>query len=66
MSDPEVKAAVSRLVGSAITEARGDTETSQAQTIFDELVSDLILTTAIQAHRDVKRSRASCGICETR
>lgn len=29
-------------------------------------MADLVLTTAINAHRDIKRSRSTCGICGTK
>ncbi|KAK4685321.1 SAGA-associated factor 11, partial [Tremellales sp. Uapishka_1] len=37
-----------------------------AEVIFEELLADLVLTTAISAHREVKRGQAICGICGTR
>ncbi|OXG17348.1 hypothetical protein C366_03436 [Cryptococcus neoformans Tu401-1] len=34
--------------------------------ILDEMLDDLILTTTISAHREVKRGRVICGTCGTR
>ncbi|CAD6585915.1 MAG: hypothetical protein TREMPRED_004275 [Tremellales sp. Tagirdzhanova-0007] len=37
-----------------------------AKTIFEELLADLLLTTAISAHREIKRGRVLCGTCGTK
>ncbi|ODO06896.1 hypothetical protein I350_04256 [Cryptococcus amylolentus CBS 6273] len=37
-----------------------------ASSMFDEMLDDLILTTAISAHREIKRGRAICGTCGTK
>ncbi|WRT69514.1 uncharacterized protein IL334_006500 [Kwoniella shivajii] len=43
------------------------TEIRQASNaILDEMINDLILTTAMSAHREIKRGRAICGTCGTR
>ncbi|WWC65687.1 uncharacterized protein I303_108308 [Kwoniella dejecticola CBS 10117] len=34
--------------------------------ILEEMINDLILTTAMSAHREIKRGRAICGTCGTR
>ncbi|KIR34542.1 hypothetical protein I352_02791 [Cryptococcus deuterogattii MMRL2647] len=39
---------------------------SVAKTILHEMLDDLILTTTISAHREVKRGRVICGTCGTR
>ncbi|WVQ75053.1 hypothetical protein IAR50_004662 [Cryptococcus sp. DSM 104548] len=37
-----------------------------ASSMFDEMLDDLILTTAISAHREIKRGRVICGTCGTK
>ncbi|WVN86954.1 uncharacterized protein L203_102129 [Cryptococcus depauperatus CBS 7841] len=37
-----------------------------AQVVLQEMIDDLILTTAISAHREIKRGRVICGTCGTR
>ncbi|KAL1413195.1 hypothetical protein Q8F55_000946 [Vanrija albida] len=37
-----------------------------AESIFAELLGESVLTTTIEAHREIKRGQAMCGICGTR
>ncbi|KAK8849504.1 hypothetical protein IAR55_004838 [Kwoniella newhampshirensis] len=37
-----------------------------ASAVFDEMVNDMILSTAMAAHREIKRGRVICGTCGTR
>ncbi|WVQ79397.1 hypothetical protein IAT38_001494 [Cryptococcus sp. DSM 104549] len=37
-----------------------------ANMILSEMIDDLVLTTAIAAHREIKRGRVTCGTCGTR
>ncbi|WVR08237.1 hypothetical protein IAU60_005284 [Kwoniella sp. DSM 27419] len=45
---------------------RGTEITAVATAVLDEMVGDLILSTAISAHREIKRGRTVCGTCGTR
>jgi hypothetical protein len=43
-----------------------DKLTSQAEAIFAELLADSVLSTTIEAHREIKRGQVVCATCGTR